>query len=294
MNSTKTFVVGIIVVVIGIVLSSALFTVDQREQAIVMQFGDPRDVVSEPGLHVKMPFIQDVVIYEKRILDLDPPTEEVILADRKRIIVDAFARYKIVDPLRFFQAVRTEAVFRDRVGKILNSSVRNALARHPLINVLSEKRESIMAQITAEVTADASSFGVQVVDVRIGRTDLPEDISNNVYARMRSEREREANQLRAEGEELKLKIIADADRQKTLLIADARRSSAILMGEGEGERNRILGAAFGQDPKFFAFYRSMQAYRSALSDKDTNLVLSPDGDFFRFFGNQDGTGNVKK
>ncbi len=294
MNSTKIFVVGIIVVVIGIVLSSALFTVDQREQDIVMQFGDPRDVVSEPGLHVKMPFIQDVVIYEKRILDLDPPTEEVILADRKRIIVDAFARYKIVDPLRFFQAVRTEAVFRDRVGKILNSSVRNALARHPLINVLSEKRESIMAQITAEVTADASSFGVQVVDVRIGRTDLPEDISNNVYARMRSEREREANQLRAEGEELKLKIIADADRQKTLLIADARRSSAILMGEGEGERNRILGAAFGQDAKFFAFYRSMQAYRSALSDKDTNLVLSPDGDFFRFFGNQDGTGNVKK
>ena len=294
MNSTKLFVVGILVVVIGIVLSSALFTVDQREQAIVMQFGDPRDVVSEPGLHVKMPFIQDVVIYEKRILDLDPPTEEVILADRKRIIVDAFARYKIVDPLRFFQAVRTEAVFRDRVGKILNSSVRNALARHPLINVLSEKRESIMAQITAEVTADASSFGVQVVDVRIGRTDLPEDISNNVYARMRSEREREANQLRAEGEELKLKIIADADRQKTLLIADARRSSAILMDEGEGERNRILGAAFGQDPKFFAFYRSMQAYRSALSDKDTNLVLSPDGDFFRFFGNQDGTGNVKK
>ncbi|MDH5489590.1 MAG: protease modulator HflC, partial [Rhodospirillaceae bacterium] len=226
--------------------------------------------------------------------DLDPPTEEVILADRKRIMVDAFARYKIVDPLRFFQAVRTEAIFRDRVGKILNSGVRNALARYPLVDVLSEKREEIMASITSIMTEDAQNFGIEVVDVRIGRTDLPPDISDNVYDRMRSEREREANQLRAEGEELKIKIVADADKQKTILLADANRTSKILVGEGDGERNRILGNAFGQDPEFFAFYRSMKAYRSALTGSDTSMVLSPDSDFFRFFGDQLGKSGVKR
>ena len=294
MSSPKLIIVGVIAVVIGVTLSSALFTVNQTQQAIVMQFGDPRVVIREPGLHIKVPFVQNAVYYDKRVLDLDPPTEEVILADRKRIMVDAFARYKIVDPLRFFQAVRTEAVFRDRVGKILNSGVRNALARYPLVDVLSEKREEIMASITAAMTADAQSFGIEVVDVRIGRTDLPPDISNNVYDRMRSEREREANQLRAEGEELKIKIVADADKQKTILLADANRTSKILVGEGDGERNRILGEAFGRDPEFFAFYRSMKAYRSSLAGKDTNLILSPDSDFFRFFGSQLGKSGTKR
>lgn len=288
MRSPKLFIMGIIVAAIGVSLSSALFTVDQTQQAIVMQFGDPKVVIREPGLHIKVPFVQDAVYYDKRVLDLDPPTEEVILADRKRIMVDAFARYKIVDPLRFFQAVRTESVFRDRVGKILNSGVRNALARYPLVDVLSAKREEIMASITSVMTADAQNFGIEVVDVRIGRTDLPPDISSNVYDRMRSEREREANQLRAEGDELKIKIIADADKQKTILLADANRTAKILVGEGDGERNRILGEAFGQDPEFFAFYRSMKAYRTSLSGSDTNLVLSPDSDFFRFFGSQTG------
>lgn len=294
MNSPKIIILGIIAAAIGISLSSALFTVEQTQQAIVMQFGDPKRVIREAGLHVKVPFVQDAVYYDKRVLDLDPPTEEVILADRKRIMVDAFARYKIVDPLRFFQAVRTEAIFRDRVGKILNSGVRNALARYPLIDVLSSKREEIMASITSVMTEDAQNFGIEVVDVRIGRTDLPPDISSNVYERMRSEREREANQLRAEGEELKIKIVAEADKQKTILLADANRTSKILLGEGDGERNRILGEAFGQDPEFFAFYRSMKAYRSALSGSDTSMVLSPDSDFFRFFGNQLGKPGVKR
>ena len=294
MSSPKLVIMGVVVAAIGISLSSALFTVEQTQQAIVMQFGDPRVVIREPGLHVKVPFVQDAVYYDKRVLDLDPPTEEVILADRKRIMVDAFARYKIVDPLRFFQAVRTEAVFRDRVGKILNSGVRNALARYPLVDVLSAKREEIMASITSVMTADAQNFGIEVVDVRIGRTDLPPDISNNVYERMRSEREREANQLRAEGEELKIKIVADADKQKTILLADANRTAKILVGEGDGERNRILGEAFGQDPEFFAFYRSMKAYRSALTGSDTSMVLSPDSDFFRFFGSQLGKSGAKR
>jgi len=294
MISPKIIILGIIAAAIGVSLSSALFTVEQTQQAIVMQFGDPKRVIREAGLHVKVPFVQDAVYYDKRVLDLDPPTEEVILADRKRIMVDAFARYKIVDPLRFFQAVRTEAIFRDRVGKILNSGVRNALARYPLVDVLSEKREEIMASITSIMTEDAQNFGIEVVDVRIGRTDLPPDISDNVYDRMRSEREREANQLRAEGEELKIKIVADADKQKTILLADANRTSKILVGEGDGERNRILGDAFGRDPEFFAFYRSMKAYRSALTGSDTNMVLSPDSDFFRFFGDQLGKSGVKR
>ena len=294
MSSPKLVIMGVVVAAIGISLSSALFTVEQTQQAIVMQFGDPRVVIREPGLHVKVPFVQDAVYYDKRVLDLDPPTEEVILADRKRIMVDAFARYKIVDPLRFFQAVRTEAVFRDRVVKILNSGVRNALARYPLVDVLSAKREEIMASITSVMTADAQNFGIEVVDVRIGRTDLPPDISNNVYERMRSEREREANQLRAEGEELKIKIVADADKQKTILLADANRTAKILVGEGDGERNRILGEAFGRDPEFFAFYRSMKAYRSALTGSDTSMVLSPDSDFFRFFGSQLGKSEAKR
>ena len=294
MISPKIIILGIIAAAIGVSLSSALFTVEQTQQAIVMQFGDPKRVIREAGLHVKVPFVQDAVYYDKRVLDLDPPTEEVILADRKRIMVDAFARYKIVDPLRFFQAVRTEAIFRDRVGKILNSGVRNALARYPLVDVLSEKREEIMASITSIMTEDAQNFGIEVVDVRIGRTDLPPDISDNVYDRMRSEREREANQLRAEGEELKIKIVADADKQKTILLADANRTSKILVGEGDGERNRILGNAFGQDPEFFAFYRSMKAYRSALTGSDTSMVLSPDSDFFRFFGDQLGKSGVKR
>ena len=281
-------VIGIIVVALGIVASSTLFTVNQMAQAIVMQFGEPIRVIREPGLNIKMPFVQDVVYFDKRVLDLDPPSEQVILADKKRINVDAYARYRIVDPLRFYQAVRTERRFRDRVGKILNSSVRNILARYPLSAILSEKREGIMEKIQDMVSNSAKDFGIEVVDVRVGRADLPEDISKNVFDRMRSEREREANLMRAEGDEAKQRIVAAADRQKTVILAEAKRESSILIGEGDAGRNRILGEAFGTDPKFFAFYRSMIAYRKALGSQDTTMVLSPDSDFFRFFGDPTG------
>ena len=292
MNRTTLIVLAIVVVGGGILTSSSLFTVNQMAQAIVMQFGDPKRILRDPGLYVKIPFIQNVVYYDKRILDLDPPAEQVILADKKRINVDSYARYRIVDPLRFFQAVRTELRFRDRFGKILNSSVRNVLARHALIAVLSEKRDDIMGSIKSSVSAAAPNFGIEVIDVRIGRADLPEDISKNVFDRMRSEREREANLLRAEGDELKQKLTADADRQKTVIIAEANKQAQILMGEGDAGKNKILGDAFGQGPEFFAFIRSMEAYRGALGPEGTTLVLSPDSDFFRFFGDLTGRGNA--
>ena len=283
-------ILGVLVLGLGIVASSALFTVEQTEQAIVMQFGNPKKTVREPGLNVKLPFIQEVVYYDSRVLSLDPPSEQVTLSDQKRINVDAFARYQIVDPLRFFQVLRTEAQFRDQVGRILNSAVRNALARYDLGDLLSIKRDDIMAQIEEKLSAETQDFGIKIVDVRIGRTDLPTEISNDVYNRMRSDRIKEANQLRAEGQEENLKITSRADREKTVLLAEARRQSETLRGEGDGERNRILGEAYGRDPEFFAFYRSMQAYRKALAQGDTNLVLSPNSDFFRYFNEQSGKG----
>ena len=294
MNRTFLIILAVIVIGGGLIASGTMFTVNQMAQAIVMQFGDPKRVIREPGLYLKIPFVQNTVYYDNRVLDLDPPAEQVILADKKRINVDSYARYRIVDPLQFFQAVRTEARFRDRFGKILNSSVRNVLARYPLNSVLSGKREEIMANIKSSVSAAAPNFGIEVIDVRIGRADLPEDISKNVFDRMRSEREREANLLRAEGDELKQKLTADADRQKTVILAEANKQSQILKGEGEGKKNQILGNAYGQGPEFFAFIRSMEAYRKALGPEGTTMVLSPDSDFFRFFNDLTGRGNVKK
>ena len=285
-------ILGVIALVLGIGGSSAMFTVEQTEQAMVMQFGNPQRVVREPGLHFKTPFIQDVVFYDSRILDLDPPPGQVILSDQKRINVDAFARYRITDPLRFFQALRTEGQFRDQVGRILNSAVRNSMARNSLGDLLSVKRDAIMSEIQLRLADETKDYGIEIQDVRVVRTDLPPEISQNVYNRMRSERVKEANQLRADGEKAKLEITSRADRDKVVIIAEAQRLSQILRGEGDGERNRVLGDAYGQDPEFFAFYRSMTAYREALGKGDTNLVLSPDSDFFRFFNNQ--TGVMKK
>ena len=288
MSRMPLAIIGIVVIVLGVVVSGALFTVDQREQAIVLQFGNPIRVIREPGLNYKIPFVQNVVHFDKRILDLDPDPEEVILSDQKRINVDAFARYRIVDPLRFLQSVNNEASLRDRLGRTLNSSVREVMGRHALPDLLSPKRDDIMGNIKDNVNKAGKSFGIEVVDVRIGRTDLPEQIANNVFARMRSERERIANQLRAEGEEIKQTITSTADRQRTVILAEASRQGQIQRGEGEGERNRILGEAFGKDIEFFKFYRRMIAYREALKGEDTTLVLSPDSDFLRFFNDLSG------
>lgn len=288
----KLAVFGAVAFALFIGGSSAMFTVDETQQAMVMQFGNPQRQVAEPGLHFKMPFIQDVVVFDRRILDLDPPSGQVILSDQKRINVDAFARYRITNVLRFFQALRTEAQFRDQVGRILNSSVRNSMARNSLGDLLSAKREAIMAEIQQRLADETKDYGIEILDVRVVRTDLPPEISQNVYNRMRSERVKEANQLRADGDKAKLVITSRADRDKVVLIAEAQRKSQILRGEGDAQRNLILGEAYSQDPEFFAFYRSMTAYRSSLASGDTNLVLSPDSDFFRFFNDQ--TGAAKK
>ena len=279
---------GLVVVLGGLVTLSALYVVDQTEQAIVFQFGEPKRVVREPGLNVKLPFVQNVTIFDKRILNLDPPAEEVILSDQKRIDVDAFARYRIVDPLLFFQTVRTERGILDRIGKLLNSSVRAELGKVPLTALLSTRRDNIMAAIRDHMNVSGKAFGIDVVDVRIGRTDLPEQISKTVFDRMRSERIQEASLLRAEGDEIKQTITSNADRQATVIVANANREARERQGNGDGERNRILVSAFNKDAQFFAFYRSMIAYKEVLSPEDTTLVLSPQSEFLRYFRDLDG------
>jgi len=285
---TPLAIVGLAIVVLGFVAFSALFTVDQRTQVIVLKFGNPVRVIKDPGLHAKIPFIENVVAFDRRILNLDPPSEQVLLSDQKRIDVDAYARYRIVDPLRFYQTLNNENNLRDRFGRQLNSSVRNALGLHDLADLLSPKRAGIMAGIHDQVKPIAASFGIEVIDVRIGRTELPDEVSANVYARMRSEREQLANLLRAEGDELKQRITADADRQRVVILAESQKQAQIEIGQGEAERNRITAEAYGRDPQFFAFVRSMTAYRRSLGGSDTTMVLSPDSDFFRFFGNLQG------
>ena len=276
-------VIGLIVVALGVTAYASLFTVHQTQQALILQLGNPIRMVSEAGLSYKLPFIQNVEYYDRRILDLDPPVQEVILFDQKRINVDAFARYKIVDPLEFRKRAVTNQNFRQVFGNRLNAAIRAEIGKILLSDMLTEKRAQVMGIISRQMKSQAAEFGTEVIDVRIGRTDLPEATAQAVYNRMRSDRVASAAKLRAEGEEQKLKIQAVADKERTIIIAEAQRQSEILRGEGEGEGNRILGEAFGQDPEFFDFYRSMEAYGEAFGE-GTTMVLSPDSEFFRFFG----------
>lgn len=283
MNKPFLAVFGLIIVVAGVTAYGALFTVHQTQQALILQLGNPIRTVPEPGLHFKLPFIQNIEFYDRRILDLDPPVQEVILLDQKRINVDAFARYKIVNPLEFRKRAVTNQNFRQVFGNRLNAAIRAEIGKILLGDMLTEKRAQVMDVISRHMKAQAAEFGTEVIDVRIGRTDLPEATAQAVYNRMRSDRVAHAAKLRAEGEEQKLKIQAIADKDRTIIIAEAQRESEILRGQGEGERNQILGEAFGQDPEFFDFYRSMEAYGEALGE-GTTMVLSPDSEFFRFFG----------
>ena len=267
--------------------TGAFFIVNETKQALVLQFGDPRKVVTKPGLQFKIPFIQDAVFIDSRLLNLDPQPEEMILSDQKRIIVDSFARYKIVDPLKFFQTVRNETTFSDRFGRIINAAVRGVIAQYSLTSLLSDERINIMSEIEKQIKINESSFGVQIVDIRIGRTDLTEQVSNNVYQRMRSEREKEANLLRAEGEELSKEIRASADRQQTVIIAEAERTSSILRGEGDAQKNKILGDAYGLDQEFFDFLRTMQACKDTFGDTEMSMVIAPGQVCEKFFGEID-------
>lgn len=294
MSRIYLIAIGILIAVGVVVANSALFTVHQSHQALVLQFGNPVRVEREPGLKVKMPFIQDVTYYEKRILNLDPPVQEVILSDQKRINVDSFARFRILDPLEFRKRAGTLVNFGQIFGGRLNSAIRSEVAKADLADMLSPKRGQIMETIAGVLRAQGAEFGVEVIDVRIGRTDLPEATSQAVYNRMRSARVAQAAELRAQGDEIKAKVQAEADRQRTVLLAEAQKTAQTLRGEGEGTKTEILNKAFGMDQEFFTFYRSMEAYGQALGD-GTTMVLSPDSDFFRYFGQSSGTlGKMQK
>ena len=275
-----------LIIIIGFVVYLSFFTVKEINQAIVLQFGDPKRVIAEPGLQMKIPFIQNVVFIDRRILSLDPQPEEVIASDQKRLIVDAYARFRIVDPLKFYISVGDERVARSRLATIINSRLRSVLGTQSLATLLSEDRAKQMAMIQDGVNIEAEKFGIKIIDVRIKRADLPQANSEAIYKRMQTEREREAKEFRARGAEMAVTITSTADKEVTVLLANAKKLSEIMKGEGDGQRNKIFAEAFGKDPDFFSFYRAMQAYETALiGGGDTSLILSPDSDFFKFFGN---------
>jgi len=276
---------------IGFLIFLSLFVVKETNQAIVLQFGDPKKVIVEPGLQVKIPFIQNTVFLDRRILNLDAPPIEVIASDQKRLIVDAYARFKIVDPLKFYISVGDERVVRSRLSTIINSRIRSVLGQQSLATLLSKDRIKQMEIIKDGVDKEAESFGVDIIDVRIKRADLPQANSEAIYKRMQTERQREAKEFRAKGAEMAVTITSTADKEVTVLLANAQKQSEILKGEGDGQRNKIFANAFGKDPEFFSFYRAMQAYEKALIGGDTSLILSPDSDFFKFFGK---SGIIKK
>ncbi len=282
MRSVKFIVPAILLV--GVLIFQSLFIVQEISQAIVLQFGDPKKIVTKAGLNFKLPFIQNVVYLDKRILNLDNDPEEVIAADQKRLIVDAFARFKIVDPLKFYISVGNERVARSRLSTIINSRIRGVLGTQELATLLSTDRARQMQIIQSQVNEEAKNFGINIVDVRIKRADLPPANSEAIYKRMQTEREREAKEFRAQGAEIAQKIRSTADKDVTVILAQANKKSEIMKGEGDGQRNKIFADAFGRDPQFFAFYRAMQAYEKALIGGETSLVLSPDSEFFKFFG----------
>ena len=281
--------IGVVLVVAGILLTSSFFIVDQTEQALVLQLGEVRRVIREPGLQMKRPFIENVISYDKRVLDFEPPHEEIIVSDQKRLVVDSYTRYRITNPLLFYQTVGTEAGVRARMSAIVSGSLRRVLGNVTLTDILSTKRGAIMFQIRDDVAEQAKPFGIEVVDVRLRRADLPEENSQAIYARMQSEREQQARQYRGEGAEAAQTVRANAERERTVILAEAQRDAQRVRGDGDAQAVKTYGDAFGQDQQFFAFYRSLQAYRDALTGKDTSFVLSPEGNFFRFFNGWQGS-----
>jgi membrane protease subunit HflC len=282
-------VVALIVVVLFVVMSS-VFTVHQTEKALVLQFGNPVREINEAGLQFKIPLMQNVVYYDNRILDVEPPQEEVIASDQKRLVVDSYARYRIADPLQFYQLVGTEAVASTRLSSIINSALRRVIGNVQLASVVAEKRAAVMQQVREEVNAQARSWGMDVVDVRIKRADLPAENSDAIYQRMKTERQREAAQFRGEGKREAQKIRANADRQVIEIKAQAQKQAEILRGEGDAQSIGIYADAFNRDKDFFALYWSLDAYRRSLANSDTTFVLSPDSEFFRFFESARGSG----
>jgi membrane protease subunit HflC len=277
-------VAAVILVALLLVAYMSLFTVYQTRQALVVRLGDPIGTITEPGLHVKWPLIDTVILVDNRILDLENAAQEVIASDQKRLVVDAFARYRIRNPLLFYQTVSTVEGANSRLSTLLNAALRRVLGEATLTHVVRDERASLMARVRDQLNREAQSFGIEVVDVRIRRADLPEQNSQAVYQRMQTERQREAAEFRAQGSQKSQEIRARADRDVTVLVAEAQSRAEQTRGEGDAERNRIFAEAYGKDPDFFAFYRSMQAYEAGLKANDTRLVLRPDSAFFKFFG----------
>ena len=288
----RSNVAGGLVALLGLVILigayGSLFTVYQTDQAIVVQFGEPVRVVTEPGLHFKWPLVQSVISIDKRILDLENSAQEVIAFDQKRLVVDAFARYRVSDPLKFFQTIGAIEGANARLSTLLNSSLRRVLGEATSIDIVRDKRAQLMAAVRTQLQAEAQSFGITIVDTRIRRADLPEQNSQAVYRRMQTERQRQAAEFRAQGNQRSQEIKAKADRDVTVLVAEATSKGEQTRGDGDAERNRIYADAFGRDPDFFSFYRSMQAYEAGLRSNDTRMLLRPDSDFFRYFGDPSG------
>jgi len=293
MSEKKLKILLPIIGVLAFISYTTMFTVNEIQQAIILQFGDPKRVIQKAGLNIKIPFVQNVVLLDKRILNLDAPSEEIIASDQKRLIVDAFARFKIKDPLKFYISVGNERVARSRLSTIINSRIRGVLGKEELATLVSKERARLMDKITEDVNAEASKLGIEIIDVRIKRADLPQANSEAVYRRMQTERLREAKEFRAEGAEIAQTVRSTADKEVTIILAEANKKSEILKGEGDGKRNKIFADAFGKDPNFFSFYRAMQSYEKSLIGGETSLILSPDSEFFRFFG-KSGLSLIKK
>jgi modulator of FtsH protease HflC len=288
MNRRILIAAAILLIAIGILLDSSLFIVDQTEEALVLQFGKPERVVANPGLELKLPFVQNVVYFDKRLLDVEPLPEEVIASDQKRLVVDTYTRYRIVDPLLFYQTVGNEESVRIRLTAMVSSSLRQVLGKVPLSALLSTQRADIMHLIRDDVRTAAKPFGIDVVDTRIRRADLPTQNSEAIYARMNSERQQQAALYRGEGGQAAQTVRANADREVTVIIADAQRDAQELRGQGDAAATAIYAKAYGQDKEFFAFYRSLEAYRTALVGRNTTFVLSPDSSFFKYFNSAPG------
>jgi membrane protease subunit HflC len=288
----KSGISGIVAIfalfVVVIVGYSSVFTVNQTQQALVVRLGEPIRVVTDPGLNFKAPFIDTVISIDKRILDLENPSQEVIASDQKRLVVDAFARYRIKNALRFYQSIGSIQAANIQLTTLLNASLRRVLGEVTFIQVVRDEREALMARIRDQLDKEADGYGISVVDVRIRRADLPEQNSQAVYQRMQTERQREAAEFRAQGGQKAQEIRSKADREATVIVAEANSTAEQVRGAGDGERNRLFAEAYGKDPDFFAFYRSMTAYENGLKSNDTRFLLRPDSDFFKFFSNSSG------
>ncbi len=285
MNEKRTIQILIAASVALFLINSAMFTVDQRQQVLVLQFGEPVKVIDTPGIKFKLPFLQNTIFFDKRIIDLAIAEQEVIASDQKRLIINAFAKYQITDPLKFYTTVRSFQGLHNKLSGILDSSLRQIIGEVPLIELLTVNRVDIMTKIKEVVAKESEIFGVKIIDVRIMRADLPKENSEAIFARMQTEREKEAREIRANGAEEAQKIRAEADKEKTIILAEAKKKSDLTRGNGESESNKIYANAYGKDPEFADFYRSMNAYKTAIQSDRTKMVISPDSEFFKYFGN---------